>query len=218
MEADENRMAGSFQKQGSTQGPGCLYPVVLRVPDHLWRLRGRPQVAILSRLARVAVRLSARLTGVAPPACEKNDIGAPQPQNGTHWSVTHKPRIVAGVVAGVPVGIDIETVRSPTEALYRRIATGAEWRLGHEDPPPPPHFFYRVWTAKEAVLKAEGVGLRGLSRCRVTAIPDQATMQLAFDRRTWTVVHHFLDTHVLALTCSGSPVEWRCDAGVFTGA
>ncbi len=209
-------MAGSFRAEDTARGTRRLYPVVLRVPVHLQHLPGRPQVAILSRLARVAVRLSARLTGMTPPAFLKNDLGAPQPLDGTHWSLTHKTRFVAGVVADVPVGIDIETVRSPTEALFRRIAAGEEWRLAHEQHSR--RLFYRVWTAKEAVLKAEGVGLRGLSRCRVTAIPDQATMRLVFDDRPWTVVHHFMDTHVLALTQSGPPVEWRFDPGVFSTA
>ncbi len=206
-------MAGSLRSEDTARGTRRLYPVVLRVPVHLRHLRGRTRVAILSRMARVAVRLSARLTGMAPPAFIKNDFGAPQPLNGTHWSLAHKPLFVAGVVADVPVGIDIETVRSPTEALFRRIAAGEEWRLSRE--PHAPRLFYRVWTAKEAVLKAEGVGLRGLSRCRVTAIPDQSTMCLVFDGRPWTVAHHLLDTHVLALTRSGPSVEWRFNPDVF---
>ncbi len=213
---ETNRKPGSFPANDTADGPHRLYPVVLSVPAHLRRLRGSAQVAILSRLARVAVRLSARLTGVAPPACAKDDQGAPRPHDGIHWSVSHKPEFVAGVVADVPVGIDIESVRSPTEALYRRIAAEDEWQLGHD--PRAPRLFYRVWTAKEAVLKAEGVGLRGLSRCRVAAIPDQATMQLAFEGRAWTVAHHYLDTHVLALTGTGTPIEWRVDAGLSLGA
>ncbi len=209
-------MPGSFPGKTSTGGLRCLCPVILRVPTHLQNLRGRAQVAILSRLARMAMRLSARLTGVVPPADVKDALGAPQPQGGIHWSVTHKLEFVAGVVADAPVGIDIEPVRSPPEALYRRIAAVDEWHLGSD--PRAPRLFYRVWTAKEAVLKAEGVGLRGLSRCRVTAVPDQATMQLVFDGRAWTVAHHYLDTHVLALTCTHAPVEWRVDPGMSLSA
>ncbi len=210
------RIPDLFPAEDGAGGPSPLCPVVLRVPAHLRRLRGRPQAAILSRLARVAVRLSARLSGVAPPVCAKNDLGAPQPENGIHWSLTHKPAFVAGVVAHAPVGIDIEPVGSPPEALYRRIAAADEWHLGSD--PRAPRLFYRVWTAKEAVLKAEGVGLRGLSRCRVTAVPDQATMQLGFDARAWTVTHHYLETHVLALTCTHAPVEWRVDPGMSLSA
>ncbi len=213
---DTKRIPDCFPAEKGAATPAPLCPVVLRVPAHLRRLRGRPQAAILSRMARVAVRLSARLTGFAPPVCAKNDLGAPQPENGIHWSVTHKPAFVAGVVAHAPVGIDIEPVRSPPEALYRRIAAVDEWHLGSD--PRAPRLFYRVWTAKEAVLKAEGVGLRGLSRCRVTAIPDQATMRLAFDGRNWTVAHHYFETHVVALTGTDAAIEWRVDPGMSLSA
>ena len=172
-------------------------------------------MAILSRLARMAVRLSARFTGVTTPAFAKDTLGAPQPQAGIHWSVTHKPLVVAGVVATAPVGIDIEHIRNPSEGLYGRIATAEEWRL--DKSPISPQLFYRVWTAKEAVLKAERIGLRGLSRCRVTDIPDQTSMRLAFDGRAWSVEHHYLDANVVTLTRPDTHVKWRVDPGVLPG-
>lgn len=202
-------MAVSFPEMTPPATGQRLCPVVLSVPAHLRNLSGRPKVAILSRLARVAVRLSAQLTCVTLPAFDKNPQGAPQPIAGVHWSVTHKPAFVAGVVAAAPVGIDIEHVSTPTEGLYRRIAAKEEWRLGQNMAGA--LLFYRVWTAKEAVLKAEGVGLRGLSRCRVTAIASKEHMQLSFDRRSWTVAHHRLPNHIVALTWRGEAIQWQVD-------
>jgi 4'-phosphopantetheinyl transferase len=205
------RMPGSPPAQPLTSSLRCLRPVVLSVPATIQKLPARPKVAILSRLARVAVRLSARLSGVGPPAFAKDDRGVPQPSAGIYWSITHKPEYVAGVVAARPVGIDIERMRPPAEGLYPRIATPAEWRLA----PQAEHtrLFHRVWTAKEAVLKAEGIGLRGLSRCRVTAIPDHEKMRLDFDQRPWTICHHYLPTHVLALTRVAAKIHWAIDPG-----
>ncbi|MDJ0874084.1 MAG: 4'-phosphopantetheinyl transferase superfamily protein [Desulfobacterales bacterium] len=204
-------MAGSYPGKPPEDGLRCLYPVVLSVPAHLQRLRGRPRVAILSRLARVAVRLSARLSGVAAPAAEKNDRGVPQPSAGIHWSLTHKPAFVAGVVAAAPVGIDIEFIRVPSEGLYRRIATAEEWRLGRgmarRD------LFYRFWTAKEAVLKAEQIGLRGLADCRISALIDRQHMQLVYARRTWSVSHYDLPDHVAAVTSGPEHIQWQVDPG-----
>lgn len=202
-------MPGSFPEMTSRTAGPRLYPVVLTVPTHLRHLRGRPKVAILSRLARVAVRLSARLTGVKLPAFDKNCKGAPQPIAGVHWSVTHKSAFVAGIVSAAPVGIDIERVGTPAEGLYRRIAAEEEWRLGRDMAGA--LLFYRVWTAKEAVLKAEGVGLRGLSRCRLTAIDSGVHLQLAFDRRSWRVVHYRLPNHIVALTWRGEVIQWQVD-------
>ncbi|MGD9249707.1 MAG: 4'-phosphopantetheinyl transferase superfamily protein [Desulfobacterales bacterium] len=188
-----------------------LNPVMLKVPPTVAHLPGRPKVAILSRLARVAVRISARLTGLAPVRCEKDDQGVPQPSNGIYWSVAHKPEWVAGVVAAAPVGIDIEKIRPQTDSLYRRIAGPQEWRLGAGLAKT--HLFYRVWTAKEAVLKAEGLGLRGLARCRLTAIADQDRMRLRFDQHAWTIVHHDLPNHVAALTLVADCIRWQINPG-----
>ena len=208
-------MAGSFPGKLPVDGSHRLYPVVLSIPAHLVRLRGRPQVAILSRLARVAVRLSARLSGVAAPVFEKDAHGVPKPSAGIHWSLTHKPAFVAGVVAAVPVGIDIEHIRAPSEGLYRRIATAEEWRLGRgmarRD------LFYRFWTAKEAVLKAERVGLRGLTECRISALTDRQHMQLVYGHRTWTVSHYDLPDHVVALTAEHDNIQWQFDPGWSSG-
>lgn len=187
--------------------PSCLNPVIFKVPPTVAHLPGRPKVAILSRLARVAVRISARLTGLVPLRCEKDDQGVPQPSNGIYWSVAHKPEWVAGVVATVPVGIDIEKIRPQTDRLYRRIAGAEEWRLGAGMAKT--DLFYRVWTAKEAVLKAEGLGLRGLARCRLTAIADQDRMRLRFEQRPWTIIHYDLPNHVAALTLVADRIRWQ---------
>lgn len=189
----------------------CLNPVLLQVPPTVAHLPGRPKVLILSRLARVAVRISARLTGLAPVSCEKDAQGVPQPSNGIYWSVAHKPEWVAGVVATAPVGIDIEKIRPQTDRLYHRIAGAEEWRLGVGMAQT--HLFYRVWTAKEAVLKAEGLGLRGLARCRLIAIAGQDRMRLRFDQRHWSIVHYDLPTHVAALTLVADRIRWQINPG-----
>ena len=205
----DNRLAASIRQAPCSTGDRPLYPVVLSVPAHLQHLRGRPKVAILSRLARVAVRLSARLAGIEPPTFAKDQQGVPLPSAGVYWSLTHKSAFVAGVAAAAAVGIDIEQVRSPSKGLWRRIAAVPEWRLSRGRAGP--DLFYRVWTAKEAVLKAESVGLRALSRCKITAVPNRHHMRLAFDRRRWTVAHYYLDDHVVALTRRRGNIRWRVD-------
>lgn len=198
---------GHHMPEPANRRGSCLNPVILPVPPHVHSLAGRPRVAILSRLARVAVRISARLSAVAPMRCPKDDQGVPRPYQGIYWSVAHKPEWVAGVVATVPVGIDIEKVRPRPDSLYRRIAAADEWRLGAGRPKM--DWFYRIWTAKEAVLKAEGLGLRGLSRCRLTAVGDQDRLRLQFEERSWTVVHCELARHIAALTLVTDRIAWQ---------
>jgi 4'-phosphopantetheinyl transferase len=205
----KNAMPGSNRMGDGVSDAGCLYPVVLRVPPAVATLPPRARVATLSRLARLAVRWSAHLSSLPPPPLAKDDQGAPRPAAGVHWSITHKPAYVAGVVATSPVGIDIERIRPPAEGLYAKIATEQEWRLDRRTARD--RLFYRFWTAKEAVLKAEGLGLRGLARCRVTAVDDPKQMMLAFDRQPWRVAHLYLPGHVAALTRIAARIHWRVD-------
>ena len=72
-------------------------------------------------------------------------------------------------MADFPIGLDIEKIRPCAPGLYRMAADEAEWSLGGAADD---LLFFRYWTAKEAVLKSLGIGLAGLSKCRVIRIVD----------------------------------------------
>jgi len=182
-----------------------LHPVLLAVPARIQSWTGPRRVRALSRLARVAARVSARHAGGVLGRLVKDPNGVPLPADGWHWSVTHKPGYVAGVAGIVPLGIDIEPVSHRNRKLFSMIASPEEWRLGHAEEW---YLFYRFWTAKEAVLKAVGMGLKGLSRCRVVAIDAPCRMTLEYDGRRWTVEQDYRDGHMAALASEGLPVHW----------
>ena len=186
-----------------------LQAVILAVPPVIQGWRGRRHVRALSRLARVAVRHSARRAGSRVGHLVKNSEGVPQPSHGWHWSVAHKPAYVAGVVGPAPLGIDIEPYRKRSANLLAKIADEAEWGLGNEDPW---CLFYRFWTAKEAVLKAVGTGMRGLSDCRVVRIDGVSHLTLAFRGQQWAVQQCFRDRHWAAVASRGNPVTWHWPA------
>jgi 4'-phosphopantetheinyl transferase len=56
-----------------------------------------------------------------------------------------------------PLGLDVERIKRLDFELFRPYMTAAEWRdiEGAEEPPAR---FFHYWTAKEAVMKAEGLG------------------------------------------------------------
>jgi 4'-phosphopantetheinyl transferase len=188
-----------------TASQQTLHPVVLAVPSRIQAWTGPRRVRALSRLARAAARLSARKAGGVLGRLVKDGDGVPLPANGWHWSVAHKPGFVAGVVGPGPIGIDIEPVRQRTRNLFSKIAGPAEWRLGHEDAW---HLFYRFWTAKEAVLKAVGAGLKGLSHCRVVVIDGPYRMTLEYGGQRWPVEHGLMYGHVAAVASQGLAVRW----------
>lgn len=184
-----------------------IHPVVMAVPAPDLGLKGREKVAALGRHARHALAHSARFGGVRLGPLEKDDRGAPLPSNGIHWSLTHKERYVAAVTGPQPVGIDIERIRPVRAGMHQRLAGDAEWELA---PEVTRTLFFRYWTAKEAVLKAVGKGLTGLSCCRVAAIPDADHLILVYEESKWTVVHFWgTKEHIVTVTAQGDRIQWH---------
>lgn len=79
-------------------------------------------------------------------------------------------RALIAVSRGQEVGIDLERVRSdvPVENLSRRFFTQSEHSIIMQSAPEQRAvIFFRYWVAKEALLKAQGIGLRGLAECEI---------------------------------------------------
>lgn len=183
-----------------------IYPVVLAVPQRAVNLKGREKVTFLSQYARRAVEISARHHGICLGPLLKDDKGAPLPFQGNYWSVTHKSQYVGGVVAPRKIGIDIEKIRSVSEGLFEKTAHDSEWNLAAD-----PHrltLFFRFWTAKEAVLKAAGVGIAALMKCRVVDISNSNRMILDYQNRFWHVEHFLFEGHIAAIVQNDFEIKW----------
>ena len=186
-----------------------IHPVIMAVPEHERSLKGREKVAVLRRVAREALHLSARYSGVTLGTLEKAENGAPLPSNGIHWSLTHKEHYVAAVTATHPIGIDIERDRPVSEGLYKRLADSDEWELA---PAVTQGLFYRYWTAKEAVLKAVGKGLAGLTHCRIAEILDDDRLELRYEQSIWRVTQlRTVENHLVAVTTDDADIEWHIE-------
>ncbi len=183
-----------------------IYPVVLAVPQRAINLKGREKVKFLSQHARRAVEISARHGGICAGPLLKDEKGAPLPFHGNYWSVTHKSQYVAGVVGPRKIGIDLEKIRSVSEGLFEKTAHDSEWNLAVN--PRCLTLFFRVWTAKEAVLKATGVGIAALMKCRVADIIDSTRMALDYQNRCWYVEHYFFEGHIAALVQNDFKIKW----------
>ncbi len=94
-------------------------------------------------------------------------------------------RALLAVSGGPPVGVDLEQVRSETDALgIAGYFFGSELDALQATPAPlRQQNFFRLWTAKEAVLKGQGTGLAlPLNAFRVAFAPDGASAQVeSFD-------------------------------------
>ncbi|MEU8075748.1 4'-phosphopantetheinyl transferase superfamily protein [Catellatospora citrea] len=129
---------------------------------------------------------------------------------GLHLAVSHCADLAAVAVTELgPVGIDIEAVHAlPAAELARRWFSGAEadWVARH------PGDFLPLWTQKEAVGKALGVGLRGGGLRRPMPLPPAATLTATVPGLpSMAVAARIHDGIVLGIACDsaaalGAPV------------
>jgi len=186
-----------------------LYPVILPVPPEKQRLKGREKVIFLSHYARIAAEQSAKKTGFRLAEFPKNEKGTPLPFLGYHWSVSHKPEYVAGVVSRKQIGIDIEKIRPYSTGLEKKVADENEWALFSTDRS---ELLFRYWTAKEAVLKTMGIGLAGLSSCKIRKNNSKNHMTVQFQDHDYQIEHFAFDNHIAAIvTHDNARIEWILD-------
>ncbi|MDJ0818842.1 MAG: 4'-phosphopantetheinyl transferase superfamily protein [Desulfobacterales bacterium] len=188
-----------------------LYPVILPVPVEVLDYTPRERVIFLSRHARVALRQSAQISGVELGELEKDEDGVPLPKGGQYWSISHKTHYVCGVVAPQPIGIDIERIREFSEGVFKKTASEDEWSLADMKTNSLMSFF-RFWTAKEAVLKATGIGIRDLLRCRVYHIIDDTHLKIQYGGKDWLIEHFFYDDHVASIVKGSYRIDWSVNS------
>lgn len=188
-----------------------LHPVVLPVPPVVRDLPGLDKVSALSAIGAQALRLSAGYLGVETGELGRDENGAPLPSSGLYWSLSHCDTYAVAVAAPSAVGIDIERIAPCSPGLETRIADEAEWSLVGE---PTPLNFFCLWTAKEAVLKAAGVGLAGLSECRIIEKNGIDYCRVRYKIGIWRVILHTnLADHVIAITDQGLPINFHAEPG-----
>ncbi len=131
--------------------------------------------AVLSRYLGIAPDLVAFDLGESgkPMLTEELRVGSAITFNMSH---AHGRALVA-VSRAQEVGIDLELARSNVQAenLSKRFFSHSEHTaIMQSAPDQRAALFFRYWVAKEAVLKAHGIGLRGLTGCEITFETDGA--------------------------------------------
>lgn len=188
------------------------YPVIFKISDHGSADGDSDPLTAQSAVARKALQLSARMAGLplGPiQKIQKNDKGAPLPANGVHFSLSHTSLFAAGVAACSPIGIDLEKIEPFSDFLKNRVAADSEWQLFADVTP---ISFYRLWTAKEAVLKATGAGIAGLPECVVTGLSGDQGMRLSMLGKVWQAEHHLFQNHIASVASCGKMEAsiWHC--------
>lgn len=111
-----------------------------------------------------------------------NEHGKPYLEGGPYFSISHCKAGIAVAIDDQPIGIDIETIRHANEDLVERTMNEKE-RLGMDD-----RTFTRLWTQKEAIVKAEGTGIYSFEQ-----------LQTILDNGHWTLDTFEKDNYIYSI-------------------
>lgn len=88
---------------------------------------------------------------------QRNSYGKPEAVNSPlHFNLSHSGDFVLCATSADEIGADIEAMRPVSQKLISRVCTEEEKELVSNDA----RLFLQVWTAKEALAKFYGEGLR----------------------------------------------------------
>lgn len=100
---------------------------------------------------------------IVTSASGKPSLSSPR---NLHFNLSHSGEMAACAIAREPLGVDVEAVRP----IADRDAMALQWLAPHEaavlstlPSSEQDRTFLKMWTRKEALLKAEGIGLAGIS-------------------------------------------------------
>lgn len=138
-----------------------------------------------------------------------------QPDSNITFNVSHSQDLALyAVTCDRPIGIDIEYIRSieDLEQLAQRYFLPRENALIQAYPPEQrQQVFFRLWTCKEAYLKATGEGITGLRRVAVGLEDGNAIAHLHLDNvpaANWTVLQlHCHSDFAAALAVEGKNLQ-----------
>ncbi len=165
------------------------------------------KVARQRQVARRALSMCAVQCGGPEGPWEQDANRVPLPNDGWYWSISHKPLMAVAVISDAPVGIDIEHIKPRgREDLWDRLANAGEWKVAGERSW---EMFFRLWTAKEAMLKANSRGIGGFEECRIVAVPDRTRVECEYRGTPWKIQQFYHAEHIAAVTAGSLDVQWQ---------
>lgn len=120
-----------------------------------------------------------------------NEHGKPYIANGPEFSISHCKEGIAVAADDKPIGIDIEGIRHAEEDLIRRVMNIEEQEKVHSgtNEQEQARIFTRLWTQKEAVVKAQGVGIASFEQLQ----------QVLVQNEEWTIKTHEEEKYIYSI-------------------
>ncbi len=155
------------------------------------------------RMRCLAAGLMLRYTlGNAYAEIRLKKTGKPYVENGPCFNLSHSGSYVILGIAENEVGVDIEQISryDPKLPLKFFSKDEQEWISSHNDE----NTFFKLWTAKESVLKALGTGFTKPSN-EFSVLPLTDGIHTV-DCMPWYISWHELDGHMICTCCKEKKV------------
>ena len=116
-----------------------------------------------------------------------NEHGKPFVEGAPYFSISHCKEGIAVAIDDKPIGIDIEGIRRVNEDLIERVMSEKEKSqiTNHQSPIESARAFTRLWTQKEAIVKAQGTGIQSFEQLQKTLDNGQWTLD-TFELENYT--------------------------------
>ena len=134
---------------------------------------------MLDEILRLTTREQPENNSFTPPDFSYNENGKPYFENGPFFSISHCTEAIAVAVSDEPVGIDIESIRHADLSLIERVMSKDESeRLKVKDERMRDRLFTRLWTQKEAIVKAQGTGIVSFEQLQAILVENRKNASL----------------------------------------
>lgn len=143
-------------------------------------------------LGKILLREGLKKLGMAPSRLHEireSKFNRPVITRCIDFNISHSGNLVACVISNESkVGLDVEQFRKLDLEPYRSCCTQSEWsRLRSSSDPC--RSFIKMWTIKESISKAEGLGLH----TPLSSLNSELASICTSSGNTWHVKHIFLD-------------------------
>lgn len=158
------------------------------------KLDDRKRSVLAFLLLQRALREEYGITEI--PEFVYNEFGKPSlPNLPIHFSLSHCKEAVTCVVSDYNIGIDVESIVPYNPDVARRVCTAAELEMLEQSDNKDVDFI-KLWTAKEAISKYEGMGLSlpfseidtmNYLLCSNVSVNSRYVLSICYGKRTDTL-------------------------------